>query len=97
LLQSSLLCLAGPPEDAEAHLKAGHAKEAEAIYSQLLQAKPDNATWLFNRGKARQALGDKPALAAAKKTLHEHGFRNLGDFMDKLGGQFESLKFAKVK
>jgi tetratricopeptide (TPR) repeat protein len=63
-LQCGLLCLAGPPEDAEAHLKAGRAKEAETIYNQLLQGKPDNFTWLFSRGKARQALGDKQGAAA---------------------------------
>jgi hypothetical protein len=38
---------------------------------------------------------DPRAIADAEKTLRDHGFQNLGDFMNKLSSQFESLKNVK--
>ena len=38
---------------------------------------------------------DPKAIADAEKTLRENGFQGLGDFMNKLSSQFESLKNVK--
>jgi tetratricopeptide (TPR) repeat protein len=38
---------------------------------------------------------DPVAIAEAEKTLRANGFSDLNDFMNKLGGQFESLKTAR--
>ena len=38
---------------------------------------------------------DPKAIADAEKTLRENGFQSLGDFMNKLSSQFESLKNVK--
>jgi ATP-dependent exoDNAse (exonuclease V) beta subunit len=38
---------------------------------------------------------DPKAVSDAEKTLHDYGFQSLGDFMNKLSGQFEALKNVK--
>jgi hypothetical protein len=42
--------------------------------------------------KADPNRRDPKAVADAEKTLRAQGFSNLGDFMNKLSGQFEAFK-----
>jgi hypothetical protein len=47
--------------------------------------------------KADPNRRDPVAIAEANRTLQDNGFRDLGDFMDKMSGQFESLKNMRAK
>lgn len=40
---------------------------------------------------------DPVAIAKAERILHENGFSGLNDFMQKMSGQFEALKFMSAK
>ncbi len=51
----------------------------------------------INRYGDAAAQGNAEAINKITAAMRENGYKNLNDFMDKLGGHFESLKFAKPK
>jgi len=76
LLAGLVPAWAGPKEDGDAAFKAG--KMAEAEVTGTLKADPN--------------CRDPKALTEAENKLRAQGFSNLGDFMNKLGSQFEAFK-----
>ena len=76
LLAGILTAWAGPKEDGDVAFKAG--KMAEAEVTGTLKADPN--------------CRDPKALTEAENKLRAQGFSNLGDFMNKLGSQFEAFK-----
>jgi len=63
-LFGAVLGRAGPFEDAQALIKEKKYQEAEAALTALLKDSPDNPSYSFERGKARQGLGDNPGALA---------------------------------
>ncbi len=64
LLSGLLPAWAGPKEDGDAAFKAGKMAEADAAYTRALAAKPDDASCLIKRARARDSLGRKAEAAA---------------------------------
>ena len=64
MLAGILPAWAGPKEDGDAAFKAGKMAEADAAYTQVLAAKPDDAPSLIRRAQARDNLGRKADAAA---------------------------------
>jgi Flp pilus assembly protein TadD len=64
LFLAAPLCWAGSLQDAEALLKAGQLKEAEAAFTTLLQETPTKAELHVGRARARIALKDLPGATA---------------------------------